>query len=150
MTSLVFDHSLRIRLKAETAEKKAEEATPAASPSGSDTKGSNTPDNASERGDEEDDAGAETETETVHSRTTTGGSTATASTAVAPAPAKGKDDSKKAEAAKDVGKEAEKKGKNLVGKINNLVTSDLDNIVSGRDFLFISEVVATITSVRWC
>lgn len=140
MTSLVLDHALRIRLKAETAEKKTEEATPGVSPSVSDTERSNTPNSASERS--EDDAGAETETETVHSRTTTGASTATAapsSTTTSAAPAKGKDDTKPAPA-KDVVKEAER-SKNLVGKINNLVTSDLDNIVNGRDFLYFSTLL---------
>lgn len=29
---------------------------------------------------------------------------------------------------------------NLIGKINNLVTSDVENIKSGRDFLFLGEV----------
>jgi len=32
------------------------------------------------------------------------------------------------------------KGKNLVGKINNLVSTDLNNIVDGRDFLMIAVV----------
>ena len=138
ITSLVFDHALRIRLKAETAEKKTT-AEEGATPPGTDTKGSraNTPDNRPES-----PADDETETETVHSRTTTAATSSTA-TAVSPEPAaaKGGTDSKdgKKPDAKDVAKEAEQKGKNLVGKINNLVTSDLDNIVSGRDFLFIGE-----------
>ena len=34
--------------------------------------------------------------------------------------------------------EAAGKGGNLVGKLNNLVTTDLNNVVDGRDFLFIS------------
>ena len=38
---------------------------------------------------------------------------------------------------KDDAAVAEKKSNNVVGKINNLVTSDLDSIMSGRDFLFI-------------
>jgi len=38
---------------------------------------------------------------------------------------------------KDVPKE--KDGANLIGKINNLVTSDLNNITEGRDFLVVGE-----------
>lgn len=139
MTSLVFDHALRIRLKAETAEKKegATESAPPSAPA-SETGGSNTPDTASAQGDEEADA------DTLHSRSATAVSTATtgtSSTATVTAPAaQGKAaDSKKAEPPK--APEADTKGKkgNLVGKINNLVTSDLDNITTGRDFLFICE-----------
>lgn len=121
-------------MKAEVAEKKEGESSAVSTPENATR--TNTPDIPSEGGDSND------ETETVHSRTTTNESNATAATsstatAVAPPPAKGKDD-KKVDA-KAVAKEAEKKGNNLVGKINNLVTSDLDSITSGRDFLFISE-----------
>lgn len=143
VTSLVFDHSLRIRLKAEAAEKRADDdtssgtATPASTNDGN-GKGANTPDTASDGG--EDD-------ETVHSRTATNASTATSSTAtvVPPTPAKGKDGKKdgKKNDKKDVAKDASKKGSNLVGKINNLVTSDLDNITGGRDFLFLGELSFT-------
>ena len=133
ITSLVFDHALRIRLKAEVAEKTiAEEAV------GTDAGGSrsNTPDNGG--GDVADD---ETETETAHSRTTTGTSTATTVAPEQQAGAKsGKDGKKRSDAStEDAAKEEKQKGKNLVGKINNLVTSDLDNIVNARDILFVRE-----------
>ncbi|EKM56938.1 uncharacterized protein PHACADRAFT_208107 [Phanerochaete carnosa HHB-10118-sp] len=142
VTSLVFDHALRIRFKAETGDKEADvkEASAPSSSSGSDTKGSATPDNASEGGDDR----------TVHSRAETGSSTATAGTSsttttatVVPlAPGKGKDDHKgKKEDKKDDKKDSKKgdvkKGRNLAGKINNLVTSDLDNVTSGREFLVV-------------
>ncbi len=35
---------------------------------------------------------------------------------------------------------------NFIGRINNLITSDLDNIVNGRDFLFLSQT--KFTSIR--
>lgn len=134
-TSLVFDHALRIRIKAETskrataisAEQLSDEAT------GHDNKGSNTSEIGS--GDEEDAA-------TLHSRNTTAASTTTAAassafTVVAPADPQ----AKTREAAKADGEveeeTAEKETKNLMGKVNNLVTSDLDNITGGRDFLFL-------------
>ncbi|KIP03407.1 hypothetical protein PHLGIDRAFT_242940 [Phlebiopsis gigantea 11061_1 CR5-6] len=133
VTSLVFDHALRIRLKAEVAEKK--DAVPSAAPSPADA---TTPDSASAADAESDGA----ETDTVHSRTAT---TASSATAVASeAPAKDDQDKKKKDGAaaadkkkKDDAAAADKKSSNLVGKINNLVTSDLDSITSGRDFLFI-------------
>lgn len=135
MTSLVFDHALRIRLKAETANKKNGETSGAASPAGSDAQGATTPDNASD-GQGDDD-------ETVHSRTTTGASTATAAssaTVVAPqTPAKGKHDKKADIKEEDKDKKEDKSGSNLIGKLNNLVTSDLQNITSGRDFLALSK-----------
>lgn len=147
-TSLIFDHALRIRFKAETSNKKSGEISGIATPAGTDVQGATTPDNASQGGSEDD--------QTVHSRTTTGASIATAassatSTAIIgtaatsstvtavthQALAKGKDkkDSKDTEKA-DKGS---KKGKNLVGKLNNLATSDLGNITDARDFLFISK-----------
>jgi hypothetical protein len=158
VTSLIFDHALRIRLKAETSEKKADDtASGASSPTAaSDSgKGATTPDNASESGDGEDD-------ETVHSRTATSTTTATATTSTtvtavaspSPPPQNGRDDkSAKEPDAKNTAKAAtedtSKKGSNLVGKINNLVTSDLDNITSGRDFLFISECISSISPARY-
>ena len=146
ITSLVFDHALRIRLKAEAAEKKADDSATvsgASSPAASDGKGANTPDNVSEGGDAEDD-------ETVHSRTATTTSNATAATSTTVTVTtpqteqpNGKDakNTKKpdsTDAAKLVKEDTSKKGSNVVGKINNLVTSDLDSIVSGRHFLFVS------------
>ncbi len=64
---------------------------------------------------------------TAHSRSTTLASTSTTAT--------------KSPATKERAKEVEKgpkaKGDNLIGKINNLVTSDLSNITAGRDFLYL-------------
>ncbi|KAI0685987.1 hypothetical protein BC835DRAFT_1420713 [Cytidiella melzeri] len=136
ITTLVFDHALRIRLKAETEEKSKPAATESAPPStpGSDAKGSNTPETGSTH--EEDEA------DTVHSRSATATSTATAATSttattvVAPAASgKATDGSKPASKEPEEAKKS-KKG-NFMGKINNLVTSDLSNITNGRDFLFL-------------
>ncbi|KIP05212.1 hypothetical protein PHLGIDRAFT_534838 [Phlebiopsis gigantea 11061_1 CR5-6] len=110
-TSLIFDHALRIRFKAETSEKKDAEAPAAHSASSA---GSS--DGA--------DAGAVTTADAPASDT---------ATVVDPASeqAAGKDGKKDAE------EEDAEKDDNLVGKLNNLVTSDLENITQGRDFLFI-------------
>jgi hypothetical protein len=71
-----------------------------------------------------------TESDTLHSRDET--SRASSSSELSTASSKGKDtaikQSKKAENDKH-------SGENLVGKINNLVTTDLANIVEARDFL---------------
>ncbi|PSS08857.1 hypothetical protein PHLCEN_2v3472 [Hermanssonia centrifuga] len=132
ITSLAFDHALRIRLKAEVSDtKKASVVEEIPSAPGSDA---GTPDSGSTAADGEDEDSA-----TVHSRSTTAASASTAATVVAPAVSKSK--AKAPEDKKEETKGAEKgpkaKGNNLIGKINNLVTSDLNNITSGRDFLFI-------------
>lgn len=43
--------------------------------------------------------------------------------------------------AKDKDEKDEKGKKNLLGKVNNLITSDLDNITQARDFLFLCESI---------
>lgn len=133
ITSLVFDHALRIRLKAETAKEKAVEESPVMTPPSTNVQGTTTPDNVSEDSDDQ----------TVHSHTAANASndtvntaamSSTATAAAPKSPAKGKD----IKAGKDTEKvdKDSKKGKNLAGKLNNLVTSDLGNITDGRDFLF--------------
>lgn len=77
MTSLILDHAMRIRLKAETHR-------------GSDSEGRTEPGSESEE-------------------------------AMSQKKAREKD--------------------NFIGRINNLITSDLDNIVNGRDFLFLGELI---------
>lgn len=139
ITSLVFDHALRIRLEAEAAEKKTDDdgAAPGAeSPVGGsrgDSKGANTPDTVSDE-------------ETAYSLTTTNASAATSSTATVAAPAVAKGKSAQKEGKKEDKKDVAKKGNNLVGRINNLVTSDLDNITGGRDFLFLGEAPSSRAS----
>ncbi|TRM65976.1 hypothetical protein BD626DRAFT_427540 [Schizophyllum amplum] len=111
ITQLVFEHALRIRLKAE-----APESTPTTSTPPS-------PDSLSLV-----DQPTESETsgeETLHSASPTE-TTATAASVKA----------KKAKAEKDE-EESHSSNEHLIGKINNLVTTDLNNLVDGRDFLFI-------------
>ena len=123
ITSLIFDHALRIRLKAEPAQKKSGEASSGvATP---EAQGAHTPDNASEGGDEDD-------------ATTITAGTSTTAVASASQPADQSKDDKKADA-KEAKESEETKASNLMGKLNNLVTSDLENITDGRDFLFTGE-----------
>ncbi|KAJ7213835.1 hypothetical protein GGX14DRAFT_444201 [Mycena pura] len=123
ITQLVFAHSLRIRMKAETSETKDKDGdlpaveTPSSSSifrNGSDAdtpEGTATPDDST----------------TVHAGTSsiksaTSNAKGTPQLAKPSTPAKEKEDSKKSQGS-------------LVGKINNLVTTDLGNIVHSRDFL---------------
>ncbi|KDR82378.1 hypothetical protein GALMADRAFT_56800 [Galerina marginata CBS 339.88] len=105
---LVFEHSLRIRLRAETSNDSAVQPTGSATLSSESDPDPSTADGASDDTD------------------------ATANTAVP-------DSAKKAEV-KPTSPEREKEdaaGGNLIGKINNLVTTDLNNITDARDFLFL-------------
>ncbi|KAI8982789.1 multidrug resistance-associated ABC transporter [Trametes punicea] len=124
ITQLVFDHALRIRMKSETSE----------SPSGSRaTTAVHTPDNASiaepTSGERSSGAGSNrSEDETVLP--------STASTASTTLGKKNKDSKKDDE--KQVRPGERPSSSNLIGRINNLVTTDMGNIVDGRDFLFIA------------
>ncbi|EKM60769.1 uncharacterized protein PHACADRAFT_246884 [Phanerochaete carnosa HHB-10118-sp] len=120
ITQLVFDHALRIRVKADTAS-----TTPTSS-------AATTPDTASIAESAPSEGGDESEAETTtavsegtaraskHKRATSEGGESTST--------------KVSEKASESGGA---KGGNLVGKLNNLVTTDLNYIVDGRDFLFI-------------
>ncbi|KAF8876209.1 multidrug resistance-associated ABC transporter [Gymnopilus junonius] len=149
ITQLVFEHSLRIRLKAETSEDadakpKDAPSTPALpTPSGSSAA---TPDNASQKGTDADtgnrlrveNASEASQTSTaVTSREASAASSQATVTASPSSILKGKGKGKDMPA--EPKKEEKKKASdgNLVGKINNLVTTDLNNIVSGRDFLLV-------------
>ena len=113
ITQLLYEHALRIRMKAETPN-----STPTVSKAP-------TPDNGSVA---DQPAGSESSgDETLHSASPT--ETTTTATAVGGAKAKkGKGDQEE---------EGHSSSEALVGKINNLVTTDLNNLVDGRDFLFI-------------
>ena len=146
----MFDHALRIRLKAETSGSSEEDgsssATTPANEIENSPKTSNSPEAASTDG--EDDS------ETLHSRTTTGGSTSTATTAVPAVVPQSTEADKGSKAKKDDPKAktvaSKDKGKNLVGKINNLVTSDLGNITDGRDFLFVGMYGVRVQNKSTC
>ncbi|RPD70679.1 P-loop containing nucleoside triphosphate hydrolase protein [Lentinus tigrinus ALCF2SS1-7] len=124
VTELVFEHALRVRMKAETSETveiKSGENTAVATLDSSSQAGEDEEGSSSEGGD------TETATSTSH--------TATSSTATAVVPisssSKGKgkalpvaEPPKKVEAPEP----PKGKGKNLVGRINNLVSSDLSSL----------------------
>ncbi|KAH8986098.1 hypothetical protein EDB92DRAFT_1818411 [Lactarius akahatsu] len=120
ITQLVFEHALRIRLKAETS--LYPESTPTATPEvGSED---TTPDSGSvvEINIVSEDAGG------------SGKETRSEQSTIAASSSKGE---RKAEAS---GSDRDEAGglSNLVGKMNNLVSTDLENIVDGRDFLLLS------------
>ena len=120
-TELVFEHALRIRMKADT-----EDSSEAAS-SDAATAAVGTPvDNASQLGPETVDS-EDSDADVDRS------ATASASTTAAPASNSSKGKGKSTLEEQPKGVEAEKPAKkdtsrHLVGRINNLVTSDLNNI----------------------
>ncbi len=104
VTQVVFEHSLRIRLKAGSADRKTDETTTSL-------------DTASDV-QLENQAGADLSNTEPEAITTT-------------------DDQQIAEtlAASTKDKNSGNKADNLIGRINNLVTSDQDNMSEGADFL---------------
>ncbi|KII93466.1 hypothetical protein PLICRDRAFT_35686 [Plicaturopsis crispa FD-325 SS-3] len=115
ITQLVFEHALRIRMKAET---------PESSSSSPNTPVATTPDSSSiAEGSTEDGTGSADDTLRA------------SSSSDASAVNKGKQKSIEAPTPAADAKPANTD--NLVGKINNLVSTDLDNIVDARDFLFV-------------
>jgi hypothetical protein len=111
ITELVFEHSLRIRFKAESSNEKDSTISQAVTPA-------ETPDTGSI---EESTAAVDSsDSESTRSQSTT---------------AKGKS---KAGSTTTEGSAKEKKKKdNLIGKINTLVTVDVDNIIGSKDFLML-------------
>ncbi|EIM92492.1 uncharacterized protein STEHIDRAFT_127305 [Stereum hirsutum FP-91666 SS1] len=135
VTQLVFEHSLRIRMKAET---ESSGSTP--SPSAAATEGTSTP----------ADTASLANTSTVHDgseanesddgappSSTLSASSTPSSTIKGKPDAKPKGGDKKEEDDEKFHKDGTAKASNLIGKINNLVSTDLNNIVDGRDFLFL-------------
>jgi hypothetical protein len=123
ITQLVFDHSLRIRMKAEVAKK---------SPGDGDSTVAPTPDGAATP-----DANENQEPSTASGEETLQSS----STSVSSLTSKGK---QKAPSPEETPKASEDAGAgNLVGKINNLVTTDLANITNARDFLYLGSSMST-------
>jgi hypothetical protein len=120
ITQLVFEHALRIRVKAETSS--SPRATPAVTPEARSE--STTPDNVSvvDNNVSETVSGSGEE----NGQSTTPSSVKGKQKGELPASITGNDDSE------DAGKSS-----NLVGKMNNLVSSDLENIVDGRDILLL-------------
>ncbi|KAH8997804.1 hypothetical protein EDB86DRAFT_2828663 [Lactarius hatsudake] len=125
VTQLVFEHALRIRVKAEASSSPA--ATPDATPEVRSE--ATTPDSGSviEINIVSEEAGGNSE-ETRSEQSTIAGSSI-----------KGKQ--KEEAPGSDSGRESDDEpgdSSNLVGKMNNLVSADLENIIDGRDFLLLS------------
>jgi hypothetical protein len=124
----VFEHALRIRVKAETSD-----ITPI---NGSSTPTTATPDSASIEDRPFQTVGSSGD-ETLHSASGTESKTQRSGSASIKSTTsnKGKQKSKLAEVETAPKEHAD--ASNLIGKINNLVTTDLGNIVDSRDFLVI-------------
>ncbi|KAH6916807.1 ATP-binding cassette transporter [Coprinopsis sp. MPI-PUGE-AT-0042] len=118
ISQLLFEHSLRIRFKAEAGSNKKQDGERA-----SIVTETTTPESASVADTQE---ASEADT-LIHSQGNTE-STITPSTSA-------KQD--KAKSAKETKEEGSSSADNLIGKINNLVTSDVGNITEARDFLFV-------------
>jgi hypothetical protein len=127
VTHLVFEHALRIRVKAETS---SAGTSPAATPQGRSE--ATTPDTASIRdahfisessGSNGDESEPSTASSSIKGKPTEETPTTTSS---------------------GVDQEEPGQSKNLVGKMNNLVTSDLENIIDGRDFLLFSSSLSVL------
>lgn len=129
ITQLVFDHALRIRVKSETS------STPGSSAASSTA---TTPDNASiadvsERS--ESPAVEDDETQTAISEGTSASKAGKHKKSQSQSPSEASTAATAVEKPKSDGTPAG----NLVGKLNNLVTSDLSNVTNGRDFLFVGK-----------
>jgi hypothetical protein len=124
VTQLVFEHALRIRVKAETSFSRA--ATPTVTPLGRSE--ATTPDSGSvvEINIVPEGAGRGSQ-ETPSEQST---STATGTNG------KRKEEALRSDSGKGDGDEVGASS-NLVGKMNNLVSTDLENLVSGRDILLL-------------
>lgn len=144
ITQLVFEHALRIRVKAETTDSaagaKAIDSTPTTPDSASIAEHS--PQSSGDEGTLHTSSTSDQSRE-ASTATTLHASSASTTSSGSVAGKKGKKGGKDAQAAKDAeaAKEEESAksgdGSNLVGRINNLVTTDLENIVDARDFLWI-------------
>ena len=115
LTQLVFEHSLRIRFKAEGSKENSPSTVQSVSPV------------------------VTPETQSVEESTTLEGSDTQSDITASSAKGKAKADSSatKSAAAKD--EKNEEKKDNLVGMINTLVTVDLENVVSAKDFLMVGK-----------
>ncbi len=132
---LVFEHCLRIRFLAETPDTTQTQSTSETASTNAETTAEDVPapDSAETPGTESPkrDPSSVSEVSTiVASEPSTSSSTSTL-------PAK--DDAKLKKAAEPSKNEEKQSDKNLIGKINNLVTSDLGSIVGAKDFLGLSQ-----------
>ncbi|KAF8955959.1 ABC transporter type 1, transmembrane domain-containing protein [Flammula alnicola] len=143
VTQLVFEHSLRIRLKAETSNDSNYQPITTATPSRAESPVGNTASDTASTS-----AAGDSERTSVSGSTTRETSEASqASTLTVREPSTSSSTSTLKDAGKGKAKaealEPPKQGQkkvsdgNLIGKINNLVTTDLNNIVGARDFLLV-------------
>jgi hypothetical protein len=131
VTQLVFEHALRIRMKAETSS--STRTSPVVTP---ETRSEAvTPDNASIAG---DDIVAE---HVVEDGEENGNGRSITSSSIK---GKQKADATPAPVSEEVS-EAPGPSGNLVGKMNNLISTDLDNLVDGRDFLLLGSLLAHVS-----
>ncbi|KAF8885695.1 multidrug resistance-associated ABC transporter [Gymnopilus junonius] len=112
LTELIFEHSFRIRFKAETTASSSTATTPA-----------DTPDNRSIAGSSTQEA-QEGEAQSVRTESTS-------------ASAKGKGQADPSPIATASPSTDAKKKDNLIGKINTLVSVDMDNVLGAKDFLIL-------------
>ncbi|CAE7169341.1 unnamed protein product [Rhizoctonia solani] len=123
ITQLLFEHSLRIRMVAQ-AGRGSSKTSKAGTPGG---------DSASIVGSEGTAVGSQLQPAEGTGESNSTGHTAEESNAqtlvASTSSVKQKD--------KEESKEDDKENSNLVGKINNLMSTDLGNVVEGRDFLFL-------------
>lgn len=123
LTQLVFDHAMRIRMKAETSPEATSTSTSTTSTAVA------TPESASVAETRRNEEHAK-DGDTAASKSQTAASTKGTKAVTSP---KASSTMPKAAAPK-AGKG---KGGNMIGKINNLVTSDLQNLIAGSDFLLL-------------
>ncbi|KAG1757959.1 hypothetical protein EDB19DRAFT_1936472 [Suillus lakei] len=135
LTQLVFEHALRIRMKAELPDdgKKSGESTVPSTPDSASVAGSSTA-AADESTDGSGDETLQASAETMSTSSTK----------------KGKQKSQDVKEDLDSSSKKHSSADNLVGKINNLVTTDLGNITDGRDFLMVGKSRSALMDVGTC
>jgi len=139
VTELVFEHSLRIRLKAETSNDSPEAASAASAPPTSkdapakDAAAATTPEMEGAQIPNVDSATSSKTSQTSTVAASKGPSAVESEAGTSQADQNGKA-KVKSNPAKVVGKDA-----NFIGRLNNLVTTDLQNIVRAKDFLILCE-----------
>lgn len=135
ITQLVFEHSLRIRLVSETGTERS------ANQGNSGSSGAGTPDTTSVAG---SSTNISTSVSTLKDRSNSSADAKVASMAAASESSKGKAKATATQAptsAKPEQQSTRKDNSNLIGKINNLVTTDLGNITDARDFLLLGQLL---------
>jgi cobalamin biosynthesis Mg chelatase CobN len=152
ITQLIFEHSLRIRVKAEVEKNDDKEQTQTAETSAPDspmepghTEGTTDVTAVAEGSESASVSRSATESTIVHSSSTSVSEPASDSAKKG----KKKDDGdslKKGTRGKATKEDKKAETRNLVGKINNLVTTDLSNIMAARDFMLVF-VLSPIQSV---